>query len=163
MILGQLIQTGRHFCECRSHDFIPKSEDRLVVISYCIHDQLLAHSFDHADWELEKRIREKLQEIEAVAYILIQRINHRSQTEFPSPIGRSPMDRVILTAATPRDFLTEAYYLEKATSVEAYRLISTSLSEKNSIAHESNLFHSPAKQTREPVHYLFPELAEIAG
>ena len=162
MILGQLIQTGRQFCECRSKDFIPKSEDQLVVISYCIHDQLLAHSFDTADRDLQNRIREKLKQSEAVAYILIQRVNHRSQTEFPAPIGRSPMDRVILTAATPRHFLTEAYYLEKATSVDAYRLIPTSLSEKNSAAHNANLFERPAKQADVQIRYLFPELAEVA-
>lgn len=163
MILGQLIQTGRRFCECRSRDFIPTSEERLVVISYSIHDQMHAHSFEADSPDLVSEVRETLFQSEAIAYILIQRVNHRRQTEFPAPIGRKPMDRITLTAATHRDTLSESYYLEKVRALGAYRLIPTSRTDRNSEAHEANLFRFPRQNAPESANYLFPEIAETAG
>lgn len=163
MILGQLIQTGRRFCECRSNDFIPKSEDRLVVMSYSIHDHFQAHSFDADDAGLVEEIRRKLIEHESIAYILIQRVNHRRQSELPFPIGRKPMHRITLTAATQHDFLSESYYLEKVWNIDAFRLIPTSLTDRNSEVHHANLFQFPREKGTDSSNYLLPQFEEIAG
>jgi len=163
MILGQLLQTGRRFCECRSDDFIPKGEESIVVISYTIHDQFLASSYEIDAPDLESEIRAKLLEVEAIAYIMIQRIDHRQQSELPLPIGRAPMDRITLTAATEDSFLSESFYLEEALDAQAFRLIPTSLRHRNSDAHEANLLRFPRSKRSDYATGLFPSLAKFAG
>ncbi len=145
MILGQLIRTGRHFCECRSSDFIPKSEDGIVAIAYTIHDEVLAHSFDVELFDLMGSISAWLQRSEAIGYILIRRQNHHFQSEFPSPIGRKPMDRVILTAATERDFKVESFYLEEREALGAYKLIPASTTDNLAETTRHNLFRPRQK------------------
>ncbi len=148
MILGQLIRSGRHFCECRSNDFIPKSEDGIVAIAYTIHDEILAHSFDVELFDLMGSISAWLQRSEAIGYILIRRQNHHFQSEFPSPIGRKPMDRVILTAATERDFKVESFYLEEREALGAYKLIPASNADSETEPTRHNLFRNRKNSRR---------------
>lgn len=164
MILGQLIQTGRRFCECRSEDFIPKSEDEIVVLAYSIHDQFVAHSFDTDILDLGRRIRSWLQDSEAIGYILIRRQGHHFQCEFPFPIGRPLMDKVILTAATERSFQTKAFYLEERKELSAYKLIPTSSGTGDiDEATRSNLFQVSDNQSYDRSRANFPLFAEFAG
>lgn len=160
MILGQLIQTGRRFCECRSNDFIPKSEDTVVVIAYTIHDQFVAHSFDKNLFDIMGAIKTWLFRSEAVGYLTIRRKCHGSQCEFPAPIGRIPMDHVTLTAATQTDFKVVSFFLERIDGMNANRLVPTS----NTYHEESNnlfRFSSP-KQTPRSFDF-FPEFAEFVS
>ncbi|EDY84068.1 hypothetical protein VDG1235_3696 [Verrucomicrobiia bacterium DG1235] len=163
MILGQLIQTGRRFCECRSSDFVPDSEDEIIVIAYSIQDKFLAHSFDIELPNLKARVKDWLFEIEAVAYILIRRELHRSQTEFPFPIGREPMDRVIITAATRHAFDVVAYFLEERKNLDAYKLVPTKSSRIHLEADHANLLESSDSDTGSRQHTLFPEFTEFAS
>lgn len=161
MILGQLIQTGRRFCECRSNDFIPKSEDTVVVIAYNIHDKFLAHSFDKSLQNLTGTIKTWLFSVEPVGYLLIKRETHGFQHEFPSPIGRAPMDQVTLTAATHRDFQIVSFFLEETTALDAYRLIPTSCPTKRSQQELRNLFKIDPPHPRSTDNNYFPELSEF--
>lgn len=140
MILGQLIQTGRRFCECRSSDFIPKSEDTVVVIAYSIDDKFLAHSFDTDLLDLKGAIRTWLLQIKAVGYLLIRRKPHGLQREFPSPLGRHPMDQVTLTAATKEEFTVVSYYLEEISGLDSYRLVPAQARGAKSDSTRQNLF-----------------------
>ncbi|MDQ8186878.1 hypothetical protein [Pelagicoccus sp. SDUM812002] len=162
MILGQLIQTGRHFCECRSHDFIPKSEETVVVISYTIHDQFKAHSFDTDLLDIKRAIKSWLFQVEAVGYLLIRRKLHGAQREFPSPIGRLPMDRVTLTAATQHDFKVVSFYLEKVTELDSFRLVPTKSPEAISEETRYNLFRFREFQRVEDPRALSFEFEEFA-
>ncbi|MDQ8203702.1 hypothetical protein [Pelagicoccus sp. SDUM812003] len=149
MILGQLIQTGRRFCECRSRDFIPESEDTIVVIAYSIHDRFLAHSFDISLPNLNSAINAWLEQCEAIAYILIHREPKNYQEELPSPIGRPRMDRISLTAATTDSFKLCSFYLQESSEPDAYRLIETNCRLVPVDFATTNLF-SAAEREEEP-------------
>ncbi len=163
MILGQLIQTGRRFCECRSNDFIPKSEDSVVVIAYSIHDKFLAHSFDTSLFNLTGAIKTWLFNVEPVGYLLIQRKSHGFQHEFPSPLGRDPMDQVTLTAATHRDFEIVSFFLEEIEGLDAYRLVPTTCTGSKTKAASKNFFHIQHPATQSVQATLFPELSDFPG
>ncbi len=163
MILGQLIQTGRRFCECRSNDFIPKSEDNVVVVAYTINDRFLAHSFDTALSDLKEAIKSWLYQIEAVGYLLIRRKPHGPQKEFPSPIGRKPMDHVTLTAATKDEFKLVSYFLEEIQGLDSYRLVPTNCTESRSEETRYNLFRFSEETAQEDSRALFLEFEGFAN
>lgn len=163
MILGQLIQTGRHFCECRSNDFVPKSEDTVVVIAYSIHDTFLAHSFDTSLYNLTGAIKTWLFNVEPVGYLLVQRKSHGFQHEFPSPIGRDPMDQVTLTAATHREFEVVSFFLEEIEGLDAYRLVPTSCTVSKSDEANRNLFQIDPPPSQSLSRELFPEFSNSVG
>lgn len=163
MILGQLIQVGRRFCECRSNDFVPKSEEEIVVIAYTIHDQFRASSFDLKLPGKMAAITSWLHRNEAVAYIMLRRELYQNQTEFPAPIGRTPMDRVIVTAATWQDFETKSYFLSERAPRDSYKLLATSCSDITSEEHSKNLFERPQRQQSDQQYAGFPEFAEFAN
>lgn len=163
MILGQLIQAGRRFCECRSKDFIPESEDTIVVVAYSIHGKFLAHSFDTDLGNLRAAIKTWLFSLDPVGYLLIQKESHGSQQEFSAPIGRSPMDRLTLTAATHQDFKTEAYYLAEVSSLDTYRLLPTSCVHKRPATHSDNFFQIESSPNDSLSNAYFPEFAELAN
>lgn len=140
MILGQLIHTGRRFCECRSNDFIPKSEETVVVVAYTIDDKFLAHSFDTDLPDLKGAMRTWLQQIAAVGYLLIRRKPHGLQREFPYPVGRRPMDQVTLTAATKEEFTIVSYFLEEIRGLDSYRLVPAQSHTTRSNENRHNLF-----------------------
>lgn len=123
MILGQLIQAGRRFCECRSRDFIPSNEDVIVVIAYSIHDEFHARSFDIGQPGLADEIQAWLRARESFAWLYIQKEAQSRQIELPRPVGRQPMDRIYLTAATETERETVQYLLEPAGSRDACRLV----------------------------------------
>lgn len=155
MILRQLIQTGRRFCECRTQDFIPSSEDTIVVIAYSIHDQFHAHSFDCQDAAIVPQVRTWLQENDAIAYILVRRSPKNLQSEFPFPIGRSPMDRVSITAATPDAFLQSSFLIDFREHIGQYRLIETNLSSSQTEYSSRNLLRIPIEIEHEENAFLF--------
>ncbi|MBC2604684.1 hypothetical protein [Pelagicoccus albus] len=163
MILGQLIQTGRRFCECRSADFVPSSDERVIVLFYTIHDRLEAHSFETNTPTLISEIQEKLLESQAVAYILIHRRMRDSQPELPFPFGREPMDRIVLTAATEDRFETESYYLERREKVGAFKLLPTSTRDIKAVPHLSNLFPLPEEPSDDCEYLLFPDSLEMSS
>lgn len=123
MILGQLIQAGRRFCECRSNDFIPESDERLVLISYSIRDRVYARSIGAQDEEFASFARRWLDATHAVGYLLIRRHPRELQRELPAPVGRSPMDRITMVAAIGHEIGQSTFYLQKGSVPGAYRLI----------------------------------------
>lgn len=163
MILGQLIQTGRHFCECRSNDFIPKSEDTVVAIAYTIHDTFLAHSFDTDLPDLKGEIKTWLFQTEAVGYLLIRRKPRDQQRELPSPVGRIPMDQVFLTAATLHGFQLASYFLEEVQDLDSYRLVPTSCQLSQADECRQNLFNFPRATGEEDTRAPFLAFEEFAS
>lgn len=125
VILGQLIQAGRRFCECRSHDFIPKSDDAVVVIAYSIHDEFSARSFDVDDPPLEDTIASWLEATLAIGYILVTREPKNLQNELPSPVGRVPMDRITFSVATAQRLEFCSFYVLETPQLNACNLIPT--------------------------------------
>lgn len=161
MILGQLIQTGRRFCECRSHDFVPKTEGRVVVVAYTIHDEFLAHSFDLSFFELKHTIKTWLARSEAVAYLLIRRKPHGLQHEFPAPIGRDPMDKITLTAATQNEFKAVSFYLEEIPKLNAFRLLPTACPNNCPEETGGNLLRFREERRQLDTCASFPEFSEF--
>lgn len=162
MILGQLLQTGRRLCECRSSDFVPDTEGEIVVINYSLHDQFSAHSFDLELPKLAETIREWLMNNNAVGYLVIRRSNHRYQQEFPAPLGREPMDRIYLTAATDRQFQFESYYLKTCAATAGFKLLPTCTADLISETSRVNLFRQSQSRAPEQNLSLFPEVPEFA-
>ncbi|MDQ8179798.1 hypothetical protein [Pelagicoccus sp. SDUM812005] len=163
MILGQLIQTGRRFCECRSNDFVPKSEDTVIVLAYTIQDKFLAHSFDTDLPELKGTIKDWLFDIEAVGYLLIRRKPPGVQREFPSPIGREPMDQITLTAATEYEFKVVSYFLDEIEGLDSYRLVPTNCAEGRTDESRYNLFRFEQKRPEEDSRSLLLAFEEFAN
>lgn len=161
MILGQLIQTGRRFCECRSHDFVPKTDSRVVVIAYTIHDEFLARSFDLSSFELKGAIKAWLLRSEAVAYLLIRRRAPGFQHEFPSPIGRAPMDRITLSAATRNEFKVVSFYLEEISKLNAFRLVPANCPKSSAEETGGNLFRFQEESQLSDSCAHFPEFSEF--
>ena len=144
MILGQLIQTGRRFCECRSRDFIPESSDRIVTLSYSQSDRFIGRSMEMTSLDLEREIHEWLESTQAIAYILITRHIKNNQRELPAPIGRTPMDTLTITAATPSDLSYATYHIETVKGVDACRLIPTNRIDQPHRHTFRNHFETPA-------------------
>ncbi len=122
MILRQLINTGRHFCECRSRDFIPESEDRITVIAYSIHDTIEAKSFDRDNFRLESEIKTWLEGFSAIGYLLINREPANLHPELPFPISHAPIDRVTIIAATAEGYRQAVYSIEWQADFQTCRL-----------------------------------------
>ena len=116
---------GRRFCECRSRDFIPRSERKIIVIAYSIHDEFIAHSFEAEAPDLDESIIQWLKAKTAIAYILLQRESKNLQEEFPSPLGREPMDRLTISAATEDVFRVSTFYLQENARQTRCNLIET--------------------------------------
>lgn len=136
----------------------------MIVIAYSIHDQFIAHSFDTDLFDLVGAIRTWLYSSEAVGYLLIRRASHGSQGELPSPIGRTPMDRVTLTAATQHGIEVVSFFLEEIKGIEAYRLVPTKASYSRREQMRSNLLLFPDERPMKDTHAYFPEFEEfVAG
>lgn len=100
MILGQLIQAGKQFCECRSREFLPESDFHHTFVAYNVMDALDCRVFETDEIVSSERIREWLIERDSIAYFVISRNFDNKQDEFPAPLGQSLEKRVTITAAT---------------------------------------------------------------
>ncbi len=122
MILGQLIQMGRRFCECRSQDFIPESDDVAVVLAYSMSDSFIAHSFDIAEPDAGEKIRAWLETNRAIAYILVTRHFDDLQEELPAPIGRPHQERLSIVAATSDNHSYATFVIDRRPRANAVKL-----------------------------------------
>ena len=99
MILGQLLQTGRRFCECRSQEFIPQTDAQHTVIAYTADDRFSARSIDEHTTQPE--LQDWLSETSALAYVLISLNFNPYQKELPAPVGKHGPKTLTITATTP--------------------------------------------------------------
>gem|GEM_PF-5317770 len=124
MILGQLVQTGRRFCECRSHDFIPRSDTVHTIISYTVNDRFLARNFSEPyPAETHHELHEWMASVTAIAYIQISRYSNPSQAEFPPPLGYHSGDILTITAATPEALTHATFSITWLRNPQAVRLV----------------------------------------
>lgn len=109
MILGQLIQTGRRFCECRSRDYIPETDDLHTAIAYSVTDRFVARSFSESSPTANDEFHEWLKSQDAIAYILLSLNFNPRQDEFPPPLGGQFRNCLAITGAVPEG-LTVAHF-----------------------------------------------------
>ena len=153
MILRQLIQTGRRFCECRTQDFVPDSENCLVLIVYSAQDRFFAQAIDADDPEIESAISHYLAESDAIAYLTIRRQLKDSQAELPEPIGREPMDRLTITAATGEMICSSTYLLQAGPTQGSLKLIPRNRSTcrtRNLLEPATESYQERSQQSQEP-------------
>lgn len=100
MIVGQLIQAGKRFCEHRPNHFLPKSDLQHTFLAYNVMDELDIKTFDESAHESQDTVHQWLIESDSIAYIIISRRFDNLQTEFPTPIGTCNKRTITITAAT---------------------------------------------------------------
>ncbi|MEM9157860.1 MAG: hypothetical protein AAGB46_02330 [Verrucomicrobiota bacterium] len=122
MILGQLIQTGRRFCECRSQDFIPLTDALHTIIAYNADDRFVARSIDEHAKEPELILHDWLTENAALAYVLISLNYNPDQGEFPPPLGRTSSHPITITASMPEGMQHATYEVIRCHQNEGAKL-----------------------------------------
>lgn len=105
-----------------------------MLIAYTVNDEFISQSMDADSFDLHEQMRSYLNESVAIAYILVRRHIKNLQAELPSPVGRLPMDRITITAATEDTILSISHLLQPSPKTGGYKLIS-----KAAVPH-SNLF-----------------------
>lgn len=131
---------GRRFCECRSQDFIPKSDEHTVVLAYSMSDVFKARSFDARDGSQEERIRDWLEDYRAIAYILVSLHYDDHQAELPAPIGRPRQRRLSIAAATSDKHSYATFAIENRTRARSVKLVQTDPARDLADVAASNLF-----------------------
>lgn len=160
MILGQLIQTGRRFCECRSADFIPGCDTLHTLMAYGSDDRFSARQFGTAIFHDPEPARAWLDERSAIAYILISRDFDRSQAELPPPIGLQREPALMITAATEDSLARSLYTVTRLTDPVAARLNPIPLTRDIQPLARINLFAPPAPA---PIPWETSLFAELIG
>ncbi len=131
---------GRRFCECRSQDFIPKSDEHIVVLAYSMNDVFKARSFDVRDSAQIESIRDWLEDYRAIAYILVALHHDDRQAELPAPIGRPCQPRLSIAAATSDKHSYATFAIENRSRASAVKLVQTAPAHELSEAAQRNLF-----------------------
>lgn len=124
MILGQLVQTGRRFCECRSKDYIPRTDTIHTLVCYTVNDRFLARTFNESyPAETHEELRKWMDQIAAVAYIQISRNDNPSQAEFPPPVGHQSGSTLTIAAAKPDAIQHATFSIRQLRKPQAVRLV----------------------------------------
>lgn len=123
MILEQLVQTARRFCECRPGNYLPQDDLLHTALAYCVNDRLEARKFDGRQEPIPQSVKAWLDDCQAIAYALISLRSRTSQPEFPPPIGRELRPLLSISAATDEDQLHLGFRIHPAPSGDAYRLV----------------------------------------
>ena len=128
MILGQLVQTGRRFCECRSRDFIPRTDTVHTLVCYTVNDRFLARTFNESyPTETHEELRRWMEKVAAVAYIQISRNDNPDQIEFPPPLGHHSGPTLTITAAKPDAIQHATFSIHRLRKPRAVRLVNSNI------------------------------------
>lgn len=162
MILGQLIQTGRHFCECRSIDFVPATSDEIVLIAYSAGERFLARSLSHEAFDVHSEIQSWFAEVQAIAYMAITRPKADEQADESISIEDRPVDFVTITAGTAQSLLSASFLLEELNDLGTFKLTLTRQSFELSPMANLNLLHADYSLNEKQKTTINGDLLELA-
>ncbi|MCH6258635.1 hypothetical protein MLD52_18890 [Puniceicoccaceae bacterium K14] len=130
MIIGQLIQAGKKFCEYRSQDFLPTTDTQHTFLAYNVFDSLDTQVFNENSLEDAKRVSKWLKDHDSIAYIIISRQFNNTQREFPAPLGVSLQKTITITAAISDTLAQMNFEVRGETGEMPLKLISISESRR---------------------------------
>lgn len=124
----------------------------MVVVAYTVADCFVARTLDADDLEAATDLQQWLQSSMALAYLIITRHAKNVQGELPAPIGRPPMDRVTITAATPEASVSVTFLVEPRPKQLACRLIKANPAPTLPCLARRNLFQGRRQEPKQVHH-----------